>query len=106
MLSKKIEERFGDYIDVDVEPDQGLTGRFEVRLTKANATCVKPMLLMDKSTSYLHGHGQCSNGRFDLLGTRDIEVNAIEEALDDVVINSVVDGSLSEHAKSVRDAQP
>ena len=58
-------------------------------------------VLMDKSTSFLVGHGKCSNARFDLLGARDFEVEAIEEVLDDVVINSVVDGSMSEHAKAV-----
>ena len=36
-----------------------------------------------------------------MLGHRDFEVEAIEEVLDDVVINSVVDGSMSEHAASV-----
>ena len=101
MLSRKIEDRFGDYIDVVAEPDPGLTGRFEVKLEGANATCVENGVLMDKSTSFLVGHGTCSNARFDLLGARDFEVEAIEEVLDDVVINSVVDGSMSEHAKAV-----
>lgn len=101
MLSRKIEDRFGDYIDVVAEPDPGLTGRFEVKLEGASATCVENGVLMDKSTSFLVGHGKCSNARFDLLGARDFEVEAIEEVLDDVVINSVVDGSMSEHAKAV-----
>lgn len=78
-----------------------MTGRFEVALTRAEATCVEPKLLMDKSTSFLVGHGTTSNARFDLLGHRDFEVEAIEEVLDDVVINSVVDGSMHEHAKAV-----
>ena len=86
-MSKRIEEKFGDYIDVVAEPDPGLTGRFEVKLEGANATCVENGVLMDKSTSFLVGHGTCSNARFDLLGARDFEVEAIEEVSTDTYMH-------------------
>ena len=83
--------------------EEGLTGGFEVKLD-ARATCVEPMLLMDKASSYLVGRGKTHNGRFDLLGRNEAECAAIEEALDDAVANSIVDASMGEHAKAVNDA--
>jgi len=74
-----------------------MTGGFEVTLATKGS---EPLVLMDKASSFLVGHGRTSNARFDLIGHRDMEVEAIEEVLDDVVVNAVVDGSMSEHAKT------